>query len=166
MNFFWVLVAAVEVAYCARINLVKRVVSLDNTCGGSRGFTCPSSLPYCSAAGWCGTTTDYGGDGCQSKFSFGGKCITFSPDNTCGPKNNYMCPIDLPYCSAAGWCGLTLDYGGKGCQKSFSFGKTCMDSLVAPFGSGSNLPVSTDFRCGSGFGTQCPSGECCSQAGW
>ncbi|GAO49673.1 hypothetical protein G7K_3820-t1 [Saitoella complicata NRRL Y-17804] len=58
--------------------LVRRAttISPDNTCGGTNGYTCPDSS-CCSQYGWCGTTTDYCGTGCQQSFSgAGATCST------------------------------------------------------------------------------------------
>ncbi|KAH8666448.1 hypothetical protein BX600DRAFT_461797 [Xylariales sp. PMI_506] len=41
-----------------------------------------------------------------------------SPDETCGGSNGYTC-INSQCCSQWGWCGLTSDYCGAGCQPAF-----------------------------------------------
>jgi hypothetical protein len=92
------------------------VVSPDNSCGGTTGYICPSSLPCCSQYGWCGSTDDYCGANCQPAF---GTCQGITPDNTCGSPNNYICPSSLPCCSQYGFCGSTTDYCGTGCQPGF-----------------------------------------------
>ncbi|KAK2064201.1 glycoside hydrolase/deacetylase [Colletotrichum caudatum] len=45
-------------------------VSLDATCGAAAGKTCQGSTfgNCCSVNGWCGSTSDYCGTGCQSKY--------------------------------------------------------------------------------------------------
>ncbi|KAL3427413.1 murein transglycosylase [Phlyctema vagabunda] len=45
-------------------------VSEDATCGGYTGLTCLGSNfgNCCSYAGWCGSSSEYCGDGCQSDF--------------------------------------------------------------------------------------------------
>lgn len=55
------------------------VISTDATCG--TGLTCQGSTfgNCCSQAGWCGSTTDYCGTGCQSAF---GTCGTTSAAST------------------------------------------------------------------------------------
>lgn len=70
----------------------------------------------CSAAGYCGNSTDHCGGGCQS-----GPCIaggeTF--DGTCGPSHeNTVCGAwpQGSCCSAAGYCGNTTHHCGVGCQ--------------------------------------------------
>ncbi|CAK7234341.1 hypothetical protein SEUCBS140593_008909 [Sporothrix eucalyptigena] len=65
-------------------------VSLDGTCGS--GYTCTGSKfgTCCSAHGWCGSTTDHCGAGCQADF---GSCVlpvagngtTTSPAGTAPP---------------------------------------------------------------------------------
>ena len=62
----------------------------------------------------------------------------------------------------------SLAYGGSGCQALFSFNKQCLDisGKVVPFQTQSTLPLSTNGRCGASFGSQCPTGQCCSQSGW
>ncbi|KAH7014614.1 uncharacterized protein B0I36DRAFT_231953, partial [Microdochium trichocladiopsis] len=44
--------------------------SSDGTCGGTQGFTCIcSGLGDCfSQYGWCDSSIDHGGTGCQSGF--------------------------------------------------------------------------------------------------
>lgn len=70
----------------------------------------------CSAAGYCGDTTDHCGDGCQS-----GPCISGGEtfDGTCGPSHgNTTCGAwaQGSCCSSAGYCGDTTDHCGVGCQ--------------------------------------------------
>lgn len=106
--------------------------SPDETCGGSNAYICPSGQ-CCSQYGWCGTTTDYCGTGCQSAFGTcaggtapppppsggnGGTSGGTSPDETCGGSNGYTCPSGQ-CCSQWGWCGTTTDYCGAGCQSAF-----------------------------------------------
>ncbi|KAK2022598.1 chitin binding protein, partial [Colletotrichum zoysiae] len=45
-------------------------VSFDATCGAAAGKTCQGSTfgNCCSVNGWCGSTSDYCGTGCQSKY--------------------------------------------------------------------------------------------------
>jgi hypothetical protein len=57
--------------------------------------------------------------------------------------------------SSSGWCGNSdLHCTLPGCQALYSPG-TC---ISAPVGT---IPISTDGRCGTVFGTKCPSGKCC-----
>jgi len=100
------------------------VISPNSQCGTNNGFTCPGT-ECCSQYGWCGTSTQYCGSGCQSTF---GKCTTTgspppviigsSPDSTCGGAKGYKCTGTL-CCSQYGWCGSTAAYCGLGCQSAF-----------------------------------------------
>lgn len=67
-NLFLTLVAASLVVAHPQRQHAKRAVSPDGTCGPANGYTCPSSLPCCSQWGWCGTSVDYCGAGCQAGF--------------------------------------------------------------------------------------------------
>lgn len=50
-------------------DLFRRAESTDGTCGGSKGFTCPSSGDKCcSQWGWCGSSSGHCGNGCQTAF--------------------------------------------------------------------------------------------------
>jgi len=95
-------------------------VSTDGTCANN-GLSCPSGQ-CCSQYGWCGTTSDYCGAGCQSAFgtctggSTGGS-TGVSTDGTCA-NNGLSCPSG-ECCSQYGWCGTTSDYCGAGCQSGF-----------------------------------------------
>lgn len=92
----------------------SRAISPDNTCGfngigggGAHGYTCPSTLPCCSANGFCGSTDDYclSINGCQSQFGYctGGAAVTgskvVSTDATCGITGagtaGYTCPTGV-----------------------------------------------------------------------
>lgn len=106
-------------------------VSPDGSCGGTAGFTCiPGSC--CSQFGFCGTTADHCGTGCQSVF---GECgldavVTattsaapvetggVSPDGSCGGTNAFTC-VTGTCCSQFGFCGTTADHCGTGCQSAF-----------------------------------------------
>ncbi|KAI9791309.1 MAG: hypothetical protein M1816_004090 [Peltula sp. TS41687] len=63
--------------------LVKRVITPDNTCGGTKGYTCNPNDPFggscCSASGYCGYTAAYCGAGCQKAY---GSCFGPSPAAT------------------------------------------------------------------------------------
>ena len=136
-------------------------VSPDNSCGAANGFTCPSTLPFCSSSGWCGTSQAYGGQGCQALYSFVGKCAApslESPDNSCGGIKGYKCPSLLPFCSASGWCGSTAAYGGLGCQSKFSFNALCAPvSLESP--DNSCGPLHNNYTCPTDL-------PYCSSSGW
>ncbi|USP73779.1 carbohydrate esterase family 4 protein [Curvularia clavata] len=124
-----------------------KTVSPDATCGGTKGYTCSGSTfgNCCSSAGWCGSTTDYCGTGCQSGFGTCGDKATpaatpkssavskstaspkptstlkVSTDATCGGKSGFTCTGSTfgNCCSSAGWCGSTTAYCGTGCQPGF-----------------------------------------------
>ncbi|KAL6597702.1 coth protein-domain-containing protein [Neocallimastix sp. 'constans'] len=98
----------------------------DGRCG-SNGRICPNN-ECCSQYGYCGTTDEYCGSGCQSEF---GRCnssgnpssnntpskVPISPDYHCGP-NNGAC-ANNECCSQYGYCGTTDAYCGNGCQSEF-----------------------------------------------
>ncbi|OUM61200.1 carbohydrate-binding module family 18 protein [Piromyces sp. E2] len=81
-------------------------------CGKEFGISCASGL-CCSKYGWCGTTGDHCGTGCQKGY---GKCLTVSTNDRCG--NGYVCP-EGECCSKFGWCGTTNDHCLTGCQIQF-----------------------------------------------
>jgi len=58
-------------------------------------------------------------------------------------------------CSKYGYCGTSNDYCGSGCQIGYG---NCNNNS-------SDNVISTDGRCGSGYGS-CPSGQCCSKYGY
>ncbi|KAH3917922.1 hypothetical protein HBI56_178700 [Parastagonospora nodorum] len=126
----------------------SKKVSTDATCGGTNQFTCAGSSfgNCCSAAGWCGSTTDYCGTGCQSGFGNCGSngaapskaattkaatsskaatpttpALKVSTDGTCSGANGFTCQKSTfgNCCSQYGWCGKTTDHCGTGCQKGF-----------------------------------------------
>ncbi|RYC86268.1 hypothetical protein BFJ63_vAg10910 [Fusarium oxysporum f. sp. narcissi] len=123
----------------------------DGRCGSHQGgATClhePDGETCCSQYGWCGSTVDHCGRGCQPIF---GTCndvpdpglsstgtttsITnpttapISTDGRCGPKYGGTTCIEEPgatCCSQSGWCGATVDHCGTGCQPGFG---TCGSS--------------------------------------
>lgn len=150
--------------------LGKRVVSPDETCGNvlggnNKGYSCGASNvgPCCSQYGWCGSSTDHCGTGCQSQF---GTCspassstvTTAVPRETgvvtdpyiCGPTNqNMVCSSGC--CSQYGYCGTTTDYCGGGCQPLYG---TC------------DTTSGDDGTCGpANGGKKCATGRCCSAEG-
>jgi peptidoglycan/xylan/chitin deacetylase (PgdA/CDA1 family) len=80
-NLFTVLAAASLVSAHPYHQLAKRAVSPDGSCGPPNGYTCPGSTSCCSQWGWCGSSADYCGAGCQSGFGTcnGGGGSTPSP---------------------------------------------------------------------------------------
>eukprot|EP00271_Cylindrocystis_brebissonii_P020594 TRINITY_DN688_c0_g2_i10.p1 TRINITY_DN688_c0_g2~~TRINITY_DN688_c0_g2_i10.p1 ORF type:complete len:313 (+),score=8.09 TRINITY_DN688_c0_g2_i10:418-1356(+) len=89
-------------------------VVADN-CGS--GENCGSLC--CSQFGFCGSTSDYCGTGCNPN---GGTCPSAGGCGT-GPNCGTQC------CSEFGYCGTTSDYCGAGCD---SEGGTCSASSPTP----------------------------------
>jgi hypothetical protein len=83
------------------------------SCGSHRD--CPDSL-CCSEWGYCGSTDEYCGKGCQPLY---GNCSNVSKTQ-CGPAFNYqVCDKGLA-CSKYGWCGSSDDFTGSGCEQKYS----------------------------------------------
>lgn len=143
--------------------LSRRAPTPDNTCGNifngnNNGYTCVANAPNggacCSPYGYCGSTADYCGAGCQVDFGTcsGSETVTTDP-NQCGPANNNNKCVSGLCCSQNGWCGNTTDYCGAGCQTGFG-------DCTTTTGGG-------DGTCGPAFGNKrCPTGQCCSSAGY
>lgn len=108
-------------------------VSTDGTCGVQGGKTCTNSSfgNCCSAFGWCGSSTDHCGTGCNSSFgtcSNGGGSTTPTPapskpvstDGTCGTQGGATCAGSTfgDCCSQYGWCGSSTGHCGSGCDSS------------------------------------------------
>jgi peptidoglycan/xylan/chitin deacetylase (PgdA/CDA1 family) len=106
------------------------VLSPDFTCGGINGYVCASGS-CCSQYGWCGTSSDYCAAGCQPAFgtcsgnigggSTGGGSTGGSVDpigGTCGGGSGHVCGTGA-CCSQWGYCGISADYCGAGCQAAF-----------------------------------------------
>jgi Chitin recognition protein len=100
-------------------------ISPDGACGGTTGYVCPSSL-CCSPWGYCGSSSDHCGSGCQTAFgacsltasgsaSSSGKIST---DGSCGGTNGYICGSAM-CCSQFGYCGIGSQFCGTGCQAAF-----------------------------------------------
>jgi len=118
------------------------------------GVSCPAGY-CCSKYGYCGTTNDFCGDGCQVKYGTC-KANSISTNGRCGPNyDNKVCPGDK-CCSLYGWCGTDADHCGAGCLSYFG---RC-DSHSA------SDSVSHDGHCGASNGKKCPDGQCCSKYGW
>jgi Chitin recognition protein len=116
--------------------------SLDGACGGSSGFTCLNS-PYgscCSEHNWCGSASDYCGDGCQSAFGLCGVTDSSHPAPT---------PV------------RTVPSSSLARPKTAS--STLASSSPAPVG---KLVASTNGKCGKGTDMTCSGskyGTCCIQ---
>jgi len=103
-------------------------VSTDGACAGN-GKTCQNS-PFgncCSQYGWCGSSADHCGQGCNASFGTCGTGSTPAPstpvstDGTCAGTGGRTC-AGSPFgncCSQYGWCGSTADHCGASCNKSF-----------------------------------------------
>ncbi|OAL47099.1 glycoside hydrolase/deacetylase [Pyrenochaeta sp. DS3sAY3a] len=108
-------------------------VSTDGTCGVQGGKTCSGSTfgNCCSQYGWCGSSTDHCGTGCNSSA---GTCTgggttnppttpakPVSSDGTCGTQGGATCQGSSfgNCCSQYGWCGSTTGHCGTGCNRSF-----------------------------------------------
>ncbi|RPA82141.1 glycoside hydrolase/deacetylase [Ascobolus immersus RN42] len=63
-----------------------------------------------------------------------------SPDGTCGPANGYTCETG-ECCSQYGWCGVTTDHCGAGCQSAF--GKCNGSTPPPPTTTTTTKPTST-----------------------
>jgi peptidoglycan/xylan/chitin deacetylase (PgdA/CDA1 family) len=121
-------------------------------CG--QGVSCPPGY-CCSEYGYCGTTDDHCGTGCQPKY---GTCKShsISLDGRCGPEYGGKSCSNGECCSVHGWCGSDDDYCGSGCQKAYG---QCSSSPTRS--------ISSDGRCGQSYGKKsCPEGQCCSKYGW
>jgi len=157
---------------------VLAVISPDNSCGGSNGYTCKTGS-CCSQYGWCGTTSSYCSTGCQPAF---GQCGTlpttsapptptsttfpFSPDDTCGSEAGFACLNAC--CSQHNWCGTTSDHCGTGCQAAFGQCGTIIPvttTVTSSPPSTTTYPPSPDNTCGKAVGYSCVN-SCCSKNGW
>jgi len=87
-------------------------------CGATYG-SCASGK-CCSKYGYCGTTDEHCGSGCQSSY---GKCnsntIAVSTESgRCGA-NYGKCAGKSECCSKYGYCGVSSDHCGSGCQSAY-----------------------------------------------
>jgi hypothetical protein len=112
--------------------LEKRVLTPDNSCGGTtNGYTCNPTAPggggCCSSSGFCGTidpnlappffffnlvpgtTSAYCNAGCQWDFSSPSTGCASTAANSCGGSTGFTCNPNSPNggscCSASGFCG-------------------------------------------------------------
>jgi peptidoglycan/xylan/chitin deacetylase (PgdA/CDA1 family) len=154
------------------------ILSPDNSCGGSTGYTC-GAYSCCSQYGWCGTTSDYCSTGCQSAFGGCGTLPTttvappppeptttfpVSPDNSCGLNAGYSCFNSC--CSQYGWCGSSTDHCGTGCQRGFGqCGTIVLQEPPEP--TILNVPITKRGDCGPESKLRCPltGNVCCSDNG-
>lgn len=103
----------------------------DFMCGAlNGGKLCDSGL-CCSAAGFCGNTTDYCDVGCQSAYGSCGASTDRSLGGTCGPNfGNAACGGDQ-CCSMAGYCGTTEDYCADPGNCMLGYGRCDSDATPA-----------------------------------
>ncbi|KAK2761268.1 hypothetical protein FQN54_001790 [Arachnomyces sp. PD_36] len=88
---------------------------IPTTCLGSSEGNC------CSYKGFCGNSTSYCGNGCQSDYGTCGDS-NISTDGSCGGGPDGLSCIgfkDGSCCSAKGFCGRTMAHCGTGCQLEF-----------------------------------------------
>ncbi|KAF1842529.1 carbohydrate esterase family 4 protein, partial [Cucurbitaria berberidis CBS 394.84] len=117
-------------------------VTTDATCGGTNQYTClgGSFGNCCSANGWCGTTADYCGTGCQSAFG------------NCGSNSAVSSSVRASSTPAVSSTLRTSSTRVSSAAPSASAGKVSTDGSCAGTGG---------FTCqGSSYG------NCCSQYGW
>ncbi|KAF2182165.1 carbohydrate esterase family 4 protein [Zopfia rhizophila CBS 207.26] len=114
--------------------------SPDGTCGGTNGYTCIGFElgSCCSQYGWCGSTSDHCGTGCNNNFGTCGSGSSassvrtsatptptstkkVSTDGTCAGTNGFTCQGSAfgNCCSQYGWCGTTTGHCGTGCNRNF-----------------------------------------------
>jgi len=101
---------------------VNSDVSRSDRCGPGKG-SCPGPNDCCSQYGFCGTTENHCGTGCQSRY---GNCndspITTIPVSTvsgrCGPEYG-KCAKNNQCCSKHNYCGTTVDHCSTGCQPQY-----------------------------------------------
>ncbi|KAI8799981.1 hypothetical protein BJ742DRAFT_843320 [Cladochytrium replicatum] len=101
------------------------IISTNGQCGSISGkaVACPTGQ-CCSKYGYCGTTSEYCGSGCQSAF---GSCSP-SGNARCGPhEGGASCPSSQ-CCSIHGWCGSSAEHCGLGCREGF--GKGCTSVTI------------------------------------
>jgi len=135
----------------------------------------------CSKYGYCDTSVDHCGAGCQSEF---GECIgntyttttTLTSKATDLPISTYKCGAGIARCAPGlccnkyGYCDTSDDHCGAGCQsefgecKSIAYDITFKTTTTSIVQKPTNLPESVG-RCGAGV-ARCASGLCCSQYGY
>ncbi|KAF2712461.1 carbohydrate esterase family 4 protein [Pleomassaria siparia CBS 279.74] len=133
----------------APASTANKAVSTDATCGGTAGHTCQGSTfgNCCSAAGWCGSTSDYCGTGCQTGFGTctgsgsGSSVAVVAAVSTVRPSSSVVAVTSTHASSAAAAASATS----------------------------ATKKVTTDATCGGTAGLTCKGstfGNCCSRAGW
>ncbi|KAH6894715.1 hypothetical protein B0T10DRAFT_258913 [Thelonectria olida] len=142
--------------------------STNGRCGSSYGGqTCkyePLGETCCSPAGWCGSTTDHCGTGCQSQY---GTCGTSSSSSSVKVSSSSSVKVSSSSSvkvSSSSSVKVSSSSSVKVSSSSTSTTKKPTSTSTA------SVPISTNGRCGINFGgTSCikePGATCCSQAGW
>ncbi|BBN17689.1 protein MpRLK-Pelle_SD-2b6 [Marchantia polymorpha subsp. ruderalis] len=138
--------AVLWIALAASLRLGR---AQDGACGSAAGNVICADPQCCSSAGFCGTTTEYCGAGCQSAY---GKCSTTASEGACGLAAGNLSCADPLCCSSAGFCGTTTEYCGAGCQSAYG---NCSSATAS------------EGACGSAAGNlSCADPLCCSSAGF
>jgi len=142
----------------APASTASKKVTPDATCGGTNGYTCIGGGfgNCCSSAGWCGSTTDYCGTGCQSAF---GNC-----GSNGGASSSSNAPVSTPKPSSSNAPVSTPQPSSSKAPSS-----TPKASSTQPATPTSTKKVSTDGTCAGRQGFTCQGssfGNCCSQYGW
>lgn len=114
-----------------RDTLVKRVVSPDGTCGGTKGYTCGTSVnKCCSQYGYCGDTDLHcqSSENCQAAFGICTTTPSTGGAGRCGTQGGGASCATGQCCSEGGYCGTTADYCmAPLCQ--VGFGKCDADTI-------------------------------------
>ncbi|KAL5866620.1 hypothetical protein ACKVWC_010513 [Pyricularia oryzae] len=140
--------------------------SPDATCGGNTGNTCAGSGfgNCCSPSGWCGSTDEYCGAGCQKFF---GSCGMSS-----GPSSSSAATVKSasPTSSASSSTSSSPSTAKKVNPSPLApFNNGTASSSAAPANQSPVLKVSPDATCGGNTGNTCQGsafGNCCSVNGW
>lgn len=80
--------------------------------------------------------------------------LPVSTTGQCGPSVGLKCP-------AGECCANNSAPNGGTCGNTSDFCNQFVSNCNPSFGSGCQMPVSSDGNCGLNYGTQCPPGECC-----
>lgn len=109
MKIKFILSVAVTILVCSSDFIFGQTT--DGKCGSAGSNQNCGTQFCCSQFGFCGTTLDHCGVGCQSSF---GKCGTGTapPDNSTAPTNPTATPaVDITTCTVPGSVAITFDDG-------------------------------------------------------
>jgi len=163
MRYIKVVLAAIALISSAAAS------SADGKCGGSYG-SCPEGT-CCSKFGYCGTTKDHCGAGCQSKYGY---CLNTSKSSNKAAKKTTVKKTTTTTKKAAKAKTTTTKKAAKAkttTTKKAAKAKTTTTKraakakttkVVVPT---NNKKISTNGQCGEQYGA-CPGGQCCSQFGY